>query len=154
MKNNYLRFALKIFLLICTTTVFIFVVVGFLVIKEFDWDQDAFNFLQSIMSVCLIVWVMCLVVGLPSFFVKVNSSGISKRFRPGTLSWSNMDHAKIVGVAFIKHFNKMVLSGHGQTVEISLFIFDDQEKFVKDIGIYLPWATCLDLKSLPSEASK
>lgn len=154
MKKNYLRFALQIMLLIGTTAVFVFCIVVFFVNGQFDWPQDAVSMLQSVISVCLIVGVMSLVIGLPSFLVNIDSSGIKKGFFSNTLSWSDVDHAKIVGVPSIKHFNKLILSGRGQTVEINLFIFDNQEEFVEGVRMFLPWATALDVKSLPSEASK
>lgn len=53
-----------------------------------------------------------------------------------------------------KYFNKLILSGRGQTVEINLFVFENQEKFVEDVRIFLPWETDLDVNNLPSEASK
>lgn len=153
MKKNYLRFALQIMLLIGTIAVFVFCVIIFFVNGQFDWSQDAVSMLQSVVSVCLIVGVMSLIIGLPSFLVKIDSSGIKKGFLSNTLSWSDMDHAKIVGVPSMKYFNKLILSGCGQTIEINLFIFDNQEKFVENVRMFLPWATDLDVKNLPSEVS-
>lgn len=154
MKKNYLRFALQIILLISTTAVFVFCVATFFVNEQFDWLQDTASMLKSIVSVCLIVGVMNLVIGLPSFLVRIDSSGIKKNFLSNTLSWSDIDHAKIIGFSSIKHFNKLILSGRGQTIEINLFIFDNQERFIEKVRTFLPWATNLDIKSLPSEASK
>ena len=154
MKKNFLRFALQIMLLIGTTAAFVFCVVTFFVNEQFGWSQDAVTMLQSVVSVCLIVGVMSLAIGLPSFLVNIDSSGIKKGLLSNTLSWSDMGHAKIVGVPSIKYFNKLILSGRGQTVEINLFVFENQEKFVEDVRIFLPWETDLDVNNLPSEASK
>lgn len=155
MKKNYIKFMLQIFFLIIAVSFVVFLVTAFLVNKPLSPIQDMIPILQAILSISLIVGIVSFIFAFPSFLVKIDNLGIKKNFWSKVFLWSDIDHVKIVGISAIKYFNRAVFSGRGRTVEISLFIFDDQEAFLKEIEKHLPWSKGLDITNgLPSEVVK
>ena len=155
-EKSYLRFVL----VTITSVTTLCAVLSVAVLYIMDIDSDAGNggyafFFQSFLTTTVGTSSMVLVTGSFSFFVRINAKSIKVWFPANEIKWQDIKTIKIVGIPRIKSLNELIIMDQqGQLLKVKLFVFKDQNAFIKELIGYVPWASGLSTDNLPSEVTR
>ena len=142
------------FVLVSFVSVLLLTCIAFLVVWLIADLSDYSSLFETAIYVGVVTLAMVIVLGTFSFFVKLDDQKIKIGFPGRELEWGEIERIKIVGMPRIKFLNRMILSTVGSELEVKLFIFKSQEKFIFALIRYLSWAEELSVDNIPSEAYK
>ena len=123
MEKKYFKFIAVVFV----STMLLSLISFFVIFSILDVEVGEDFLFKTVFYVGFVTAVMVSVVGLFSFFVSVDETGIRVGFPAKKLRWKEIESIKAIAIPKIKSLNKIIVSGEGQLLEVKLFIFKDQK---------------------------
>lgn len=154
MKKNIVKFFCKCFSFTIGGTLIGFLICSLFIHIEMDSLNEKLFVVKILVGLGIVSGACVFAMGLFAFIVKIDSGGIRRYFFSQTITWSDIVSVRIIGFDWLKLSRKLILTSPNGMVEIDMFIFNDQEVFLKELKQYLPWADSLQLTPLPSQAIK